>query len=148
MAKKKSETWIKVPRYGEPQVEMLAKVLGKVVTPDETLNAADRAWLGELLEALILGKDVEARFTQRVKPTPKAELHFWIACDVAQHVHDKKKDVHALVAKRWRMDDADAKGADNIAQIVKRQRANTKAIKHLLSDAFARQIEQHRARLT
>jgi hypothetical protein len=136
----------KAPRFGDPRLAELLNVIVKLAT-DVSLDSADRAWLYELLEAVRNGEDVSKRFTRNAKPSPEAERHFWIACDVAQSIHDKQNEPYEAVAKRWRLDDADAKGPDNVRKIVQRQRANTAAIAHLLGNGFARVIAQRRDRL-
>jgi hypothetical protein len=135
----------KVPRLGEPQHARLCYLLGKIATAGTVLDNADRAWLVELLDSIRLGEDVSKRFTKNGKPSPQADLHFWIACDVAQHLHDRKRGAHAAVAKRWAMDNVT--GPDSVAKIVTRQRSNTDAVTHLLGDGFAAVIEYHRVRL-
>lgn len=131
----------KVPRLGEPQYSELCSVIGKLATDGAALDNAERMWLVELLDSLRLGEDVSNRFTKNAKLSPEAERHFWIACDVAQHIHDGRKPAHDLVAARWGVQ------VETLQTIVKRQRKNTDAIAHLIGDGWPIVIEHHRARL-
>jgi hypothetical protein len=134
----------KVPRIG-PEHSRLCDVLGKLATPSSTLDDAERAWLVELLDSMRLGEDVSRRFTRNAKLSPEAERHFWIACDVARHIHDGLAPAHDLVAQRWKLKLSDAESARKIAQ---RQRPNTDEITRLLDDpGFPNVIEWHRAKL-
>jgi hypothetical protein len=139
----------KVQRLGDPEYSRLCNLLGKLATPGAEIDAADRAWLVDVLDAARLGEDVSKRFTKSAKPSPNAERHFWIACDVAQHLHDGKRPAHKLVAERWNIvtnsDDDDEIPA--LRKIISRQRKNTDSVQHLLGDGFARVIEAHRKRL-
>jgi len=83
-----------------------------------TINADDCAWLLDLLQAAASGENVAKRFTQNKKASPEVERHFWIACDVAQHRHDRSEDPLAAVAKRWGMYDSDDKGRANVEKII------------------------------
>jgi hypothetical protein len=110
-----------------------------------TLTQADARWLCELLSALGTGVDVSSRFFMSARAGTKNELHFWIACDLAQHVHDERKPARTLVAERWGIDAADRE--QNVARIARQQRGHVAQVRRLLGPAFARIIESQRQRL-
>jgi hypothetical protein len=143
----------KTPRIGR-EWSRLWDVLGDLASQidfergplDEIkLTQADARWLCELLNAIGTGADVSTRFFMSAKAGSKRELHFWIACDLAQHVHDKTTRARSLVAERWGFVAADAE--QTIARIARRQRGNVAQVRRLFGPAFARIIDSQRRRL-
>jgi hypothetical protein len=130
----------KAPRMGAAWSQ-LWRISAKLAD-DTPLEGSDRRWLLELLQSAAVGEDVSKRFTKNKKPSPEAERHFWIALDVAQHIHDRRAPAHDLVAQRWGLTDADT--ARKIAQ---RQRENTAPLGSMLGDGLAAVIDMHRERL-
>lgn len=106
------------------------------------LDRSDEAWLVELLCEAAAGEDVSQRLTENRKQRIREDRDFWIACDVAWHVHHHR-NAHETVVDRW-----PGLSVDNLKKIVAKRRTDTDAIAHLLGCQFVRVIDWHRKKNT
>ncbi len=137
----------KVPRPGS-EYTRLCNVLGKIAGAPRvgaSLDREDCAWLYELLEAIRSGEDVARRFTRNKKLRPMADRDFWLACDVAEHVHRRESPAYRLVAERWGMTGDAAE--ETVKTISKRQRTNVREAGGIGKPGTAAVIEWQRIRL-
>ena len=94
---------MKVPRKDGEQFHPLWHQLVNLqvkLAQNLPLDAAENAWLLELLGSIGEGEDVSKRFLRNVKPS-EDEKHYFIAIDVARLKRENDPDPYATAGKRW-----------------------------------------------